>query len=66
MTNRSDNANSTGVAAIETAATSVAIAALPASSAPTATAAPNSTKLNSLACGRARLNRIASAQPLPR
>ena len=52
-------ANRIGVATIEAAVTSVANAASPALSAPAATAAPNSTKLNSLACGKARPKRSA-------
>ena len=57
--NRSDSANRIGVASIDAAEINVANAASSGDRAPTATAAPSSTKLNSLACGKARLKRIA-------
>ncbi len=56
---RSDSANRIGVASIEAAEINVANAARSGDKAPTATAAPSSTKLNSLACGNARAKRIA-------
>ena len=51
--NRSDRANKIGVASIEAAEINVANAASSNDRAPTETAAPRSTKLNSLACGKA-------------
>ena len=60
-TSRSLPANSSGVAAMETAITSVARSASGWDSAPAATAAANITKLNSLPCGRAVAKRTASA-----
>src|ERR1019366_6932556 len=60
--NRSDRANNTGVASIDAAEINVANAARSDDKAPTATAAPNSTKLNSLAWDSARPNRMALLQ----
>src|ERR1019366_10522406 len=57
--NCSDSANKIGVASIDAAEINVASAARSADNAPTATAAPRSTKLNSLAWARAKPKRIA-------
>ncbi len=65
MTNFSLAANISGVAAIDTAITNVAWSAVCWVSALTATAAANSTKLNSLPWGRAAAKRMAFAQSCP-
>ncbi len=59
MMRRSEAANRTGVAAMDNATISVARSAKPGVRACAVTAAPNSTKLNSLPCGRARAKRTA-------
>ena len=63
---RSDSANNTGVAAIDSAITSVASPATRLDRAPAAVAAANSTKLNSLPCGRASPKRSAVTWSWPR